>query len=446
MEVKNLLASSRLARRADGVTTYRRDEIVVGELLGKGAFSEVFEIKGFTSSRRYDPNRTYAIKHLKNRLMSQPDNFRLAASELLCEAHMLASFDHPNIIKIHGWATDGIFALAKEGRHDSYFLLLERLDETLDHRIDEWRNSQSKASPSTNMGNERSSSSPSRPSLSSLWHHFTPGSRETQPANPLPRGHPLYNDEKYLEKTQIAMQMASALQYLHEHGVIYRDMKPNNVGFLNGRVKLFDFGLSRELPSMSSNCNEAFEMSGKVGTLRYMATEVAMYQSYNCQADVYSWAMVYYEMLTLIKPFQGWTREMHAKLVCGQAHRPAIPSELPAEIKMLLQLGWCQSPRHRPTMSQVGQRLQQFELQYSTPAEVSMPSPPVTQKSSSRFPLFGGSKTSPACATPLPSSVFVELPSNFNLKSKSCSSITTGSTDASSTTFSAIQGSEGFTA
>lgn len=265
VEVKNLLASSRLARRADGVTTFRRDEIAVGELLGKGAFSEVYEVKGFTSSRRSESNRPLAIKHLKNRLMSQPDNFRLAASELLCEAHMLASFDHPSIVKIHGWATDGIFALAKEGRHDSYFLLLDRLDETLDHRIDEWRSSQAKTSHSSNMSHEgRSCSSPSRPSLSSIWQHFTPGSRENQPATPLQRSHPLYNVDNYLEKTLIAMQMASALQYLHEHGVIYRDMKPNNVGFLNGRVKLFDFGLSRELPSLTSNCNEVFEMSGKV--------------------------------------------------------------------------------------------------------------------------------------------------------------------------------------
>lgn len=176
-----------------------------------------------------------------------------------------------------------------------------------------------------------------------------------------------------------------------------------------------------------------------------MATEVAMYQPYNCQADVYSWAMVYYEMLTLIKPFQGWTREMHAKLVCGQAHRPAIPSELPAEIKMLLQLGWCQSPRHRPTMNQVHQRLKQFEIQYTAPVlPPSPPPPPVPPKS--RFPLFGGGSRSPTPSSssspvpPAPSSVFVELPSNFNLKAKSCSSITTGSTDASSTTFSVVHG------
>jgi serine/threonine protein kinase len=70
------------------------------------------------------------------------------------------------------------------------------------------------------------------------------------------------SESLYLEKLGVCVEIASALAYLHSKCVIFRDLKPNNIGFLNGRVQLFDFGLSRELPSL--NLEEPFEMSGKV--------------------------------------------------------------------------------------------------------------------------------------------------------------------------------------
>jgi len=162
----------------------------------------------------------------------------------------------------------------------------------------------------------------------------------------------------YLEKLGVCHEIASALKYLHDHGVIFRDLKPNNIGFLNGRVQLFDFGLSRELPK--HDLKTPFEMSGKVGTLRYMAVEVACHQSYNVTADVYSWAMVCYEVLTLQKPFAGWTRDMHSKLVCGRGVRPDV-QELAVHMRHLLQASWNQHPHRRPQMSAVVQKMRLME-------------------------------------------------------------------------------------
>lgn len=99
-EVREMLGSSRLVRSSDGISLVQRNELELGRLMGKGAFSEVHEV-------RYK-NTKFAMKHLKLRLMSQPENFRLAASELAVEAHMLASFSHPNILRIRGWAFNGI--------------------------------------------------------------------------------------------------------------------------------------------------------------------------------------------------------------------------------------------------------------------------------------------------------------------------------------------------
>merc|ERR1711959_105182 len=65
--------------------------------------------------------------------------FQSAAADLAFEAHALSSFDHPNIVKIRGWAANGI-ASYELGRHDSFFLMLDLLDdETLDGRIRRWR-------------------------------------------------------------------------------------------------------------------------------------------------------------------------------------------------------------------------------------------------------------------------------------------------------------------
>jgi serine/threonine protein kinase len=146
--------------------------------------------------------------------------------------------------------------------------------------------------------------------------------------------------------------------------VIFRDLKPNNIGFLDGKVQLFDFGLSRELPGC--NLEEPFEMSGKVGTLRYMAVEVACHQAYNVSSDVYSWAMVSYEVLTLQKPYAGWTRDMHQNLVCGKGVRPALVSEdnsfvLAPAVRSLLDSAWCQLPQQRPCMPSVVNKMMYLE-------------------------------------------------------------------------------------
>lgn len=138
-----------------------------------------------------------------------------------------------------------------------------------------------------------------------------------------------------------------------------RDLKPNNIGFLGTRVQLFDFGLSRELPQV--DLEMPFEMSGKVGTLRYMAVEVALHRPYNVAADVYSWAMVVYELMTLQKPFGGWTRDMHNNLVCGKSVRPEFTTDFNPQLKKLLENCWTQKARDRPRMKQVTERLRSME-------------------------------------------------------------------------------------
>jgi len=142
------------------------------------------------------------------------------------------------------------------------------------------------------------------------------------------------------------------------------DLKPNNIGFIGNTVQIFDFGLSRELPALDTAI--PFAMSGKVGTLRYMAPEVARHKNYNVSADIYSFAMVSYELLSLEKPYDGWTRDMHAELVCGRGLRPDTTNTMhpvSPEMRLMLEQAWSSNPSSRGTMSHIGSNLQYLESQ-----------------------------------------------------------------------------------
>jgi serine/threonine protein kinase len=89
-------------------------------------------------------------------------------------------------------------------------------------------------------------------------------------------------------------------------------MRP--IGITGNTIKIFDFGLCRELPEARPESNKAFHMSG-VGTRRYMAPEVFLGQYYNLKADVYSWTIVLYAMLSLQKPFENYNTALHRLLI-----------------------------------------------------------------------------------------------------------------------------------
>ena len=299
--VRGMLSKSRLRRQTENIRLLGPEDILrVERILGAGAFSQVAEV---TAS----DGRRYACKHLKEDLLHRPKEFKTAAAELAYEAHMMSSFDHPNILKIRGWARNGISSF-QQGRHDSFFLLLDLLDETLDQRIDRWNQDQSCLDQRT----------------SSL---------------------------RFLEKLQILIEISSALDYVHEHGVVFRDLKPNNIGLRRGQVQLFDFGLSRELPLLDTKT--PFNMSGKVGTIRYMAPEVLLHEPYNVSADVYSWTMVACEILTGEKPFSGWTPDLYTEYVCRQGMRPDLSAIPHGDLQLLLQHCWISNASQRPTFPHI---------------------------------------------------------------------------------------------
>lgn len=275
-----------------------------------------------------DPNTgrgRFAIKQLQHYLLRDKDEFAAAASDMTLEAAYLARFNHPNIIALRGLPATGLQALA-EGREDGYFLILDRLQGTLDERLNEWI------------------------------------------ANPIDER----NDQEAVTamKLNYAQQLASALHYLHQNRIIFRDLKPHNIGFdTDGQLKLFDFGLCRELPSQQLQgdvVQDLYEMSG-VGTRRYMAPEIVRDRMYNDKADVYSFSLVLWQMFTLLKPYDTYSTRDHKKFVCAGGERPTLecPS-FPHGLVALLEHAWCDSVSDRYTMGEVLHQLEQLVQSCST--------------------------------------------------------------------------------
>jgi Tol biopolymer transport system component/predicted Ser/Thr protein kinase len=118
------------------------------------------------------------------------------------------------------------------------------------------------------------------------------------------------------EAWKIASQIADALEYAHEKGIVHRDLKPDNVKVSpEGAVKLLDFGLakafieSREAggdPENSPTVTVGATVAGTVmGTPAYMAPEQAKGKRVDKRADIWSWGVMLYELLTGVRTFKG---------------------------------------------------------------------------------------------------------------------------------------------
>ncbi|MEX1186423.1 MAG: protein kinase [Gemmatimonadaceae bacterium] len=106
------------------------------------------------------------------------------------------------------------------------------------------------------------------------------------------------------EAVRIASDVADALEYAHKHGVVHRDVKPENILLHDGRPLVADFGIALAVQQAGGSRMTQTGMS--LGTPQYMAPEQAMGdKSVDHRADIYALGAVTYEMLTGEPPFTG---------------------------------------------------------------------------------------------------------------------------------------------
>ncbi|MBC8025904.1 MAG: protein kinase [Steroidobacteraceae bacterium] len=124
------------------------------------------------------------------------------------------------------------------------------------------------------------------------------------------------------------LQVADAVAYAHSKLVIHRDIKPSNILVTAaGQVRLLDFGIAKLLDNGIGEKSDLTEMSGRALTLEYAAPEQIAGKPIAIAADIYSLALVLYELLTGVRPFKLEHRSRAALEEAILGTEPARPSD-----------------------------------------------------------------------------------------------------------------------
>mmetsp|Transcript_24683 Transcript_24683/g.49896 ORF Transcript_24683/g.49896 Transcript_24683/m.49896 type:complete len:414 (-) Transcript_24683:86-1327(-) len=296
----------------NGDTLVDEEEDEFGELRYDGGV--LVQDRQFMARRclRKGKHARYAIKTLSDDCLKDPERFVGGVIDLAIESRFLSVVRHPNIIKMRGFGTSEICDVG-------FFLVLDRLYDTLTLKISQWKRDVEKTK-----------------GVGKIFDMKGKKKRKV-----------------WTDRLLVVYDLSTALEYLHSQKIIYRDLKPENVGFdVRGDVKIFDFGLAREFPQ-GSLANDTYQMSGKTGSLRYMAPEVAKEKPYNETVDVYSLAIMAWQIFSMSTPFSGYSVAMHNDLVVEKGYRPKMNPKWGEKLESLLTKAWSKTIEERPTMKEV---------------------------------------------------------------------------------------------
>jgi serine/threonine protein kinase len=164
------------------------------------------------------------------------------------------------------------------------------------------------------------------------------------------------------ETARIGAQVASALAAAHDAGIVHRDVKPGNVlKGKDGTVKLTDFGISRAVGDTTVTASGVL-----MGTLSYIAPEVARGQSADGRSDVYALGATLYAALEG-EPPSGTGDNALAQLY-RIAHEDITPPRNGGPLTPVLLWMLDRDPQQRPTMQQVQRALEEIEHAQAEPA------------------------------------------------------------------------------
>lgn len=326
------------------------EDVEVHELLGIGTFNQVhaMSFSEQTRSKSVDhrpQNRTnaYALKCIQHEdleMYKSSSSIDEVKEDLVKEGRVLSRLrGHPNIIHLHCLSREanGCVETAIKGR----FLVLERLSGTVEESLRRWK-------------------------LSGI-------SQRTLGMRIPTRGEIKFRESQSRYRQElIAVPLASALDYLHSHQIVFRDLKPSNIGYdQNENVKLFDFGLARELPR--KEYGEDYTLTQNTGSPRYMSPECYKGTDYGLATDVYSFGLILWELGTLKKPYNDMKMSNLVKRVYHGNTRPKLNYKCgPERIRQLIKSCWDENTYARPSVSEIREILDEALLsdnESPTPAQ-----------------------------------------------------------------------------
>jgi len=136
-------------------------------------------------------------------------------------------------------------------------------------------------------------------------------------------------------------------------------------------LKLFDFGLAKEIPKGETMYNDPKNAEpddvwtpGAVGTLRYISPEIFLKDPIDCKTDVYSTTILLWELLTLQRAYEDTIQGPYfTQCIAIYGERPDIPKKWPKALKKLIEDCWTGRVKKRPTSAEMRTSLERILLQ-----------------------------------------------------------------------------------